>query len=78
MSTTNVGIELGSPTLVNLARFPGTYEILERSCQDHGKIGFTMYFNVVCICFCLIGSLVIVQGQGTCTLAGLIMQMNHM
>ena len=44
VSTTNIGVELGSPTLVNLAKFPGTGEILERSCQDHGKIGFTMYF----------------------------------
>ena len=34
-------------------------------------------FNVVCIWYCLIGSLVIVHGHGTHTLAGLIVQTNH-
>ena len=43
VSNNNVEIELGGPTLVNLAKFPGTWEILERSFQDHAKIGFTMY-----------------------------------
>ena len=43
VSTTNVGIELGSPTLVNLAKF--TWEILERFCQDHGKIVCLVLFD---------------------------------
>ena len=44
-------IELGSPTLVNLAKFPGTWKIFPRSfqdlskiLQDQGMIVFTMYF----------------------------------
>ena len=76
VSTTNAEIELRSPTLVSYAHGPVSWKILERSCQDLGKIMvrfFTMYFNVVCIWYCLIGSLVAMHDCGTHTLTRLIM-----
>ena len=51
VSTTNVEIELESPTLVNLVKFSGTWKILWGSCQDQCGNGFTMYFVVVYVCF---------------------------
>ena len=77
VSTTNVGIELGSPTLVNLAKFPGTWKILPRSCQDHGKIMARLFspctFNVLCIGYCLIGNSVTMHDCGTHMLTGLVL-----
>ena len=43
VSTTNVEIELGSPTLVNHTKFARDGKILWESCQDHSGNGFTMY-----------------------------------
>ena len=43
MSTTNVEIELRSPTLVDLAKFAGNWEILKESCQDHGGNGVQIH-----------------------------------
>ena len=52
VSTTNVEIELGSPTLVNLTKFAMDGMILWESCQDHSGNGFTVYF-CCCVCFVL-------------------------
>ena len=49
VSTTNIEIELRSPTLVNLTKFAMDGKILWESCQDHSGNGFTMYFVVVCV-----------------------------
>ena len=43
VSTTNVEIELGSPTLVNHTKFARDGKILWEPCQDHSGNGFTMY-----------------------------------
>ena len=77
VSTTNVGNQLGHPTLVDLAKFPGTWKILERSCQDLGKIMVRLFspciFSDVCIWYCLIGSLVAMYHHVTHMLTGLVL-----
>ena len=52
VSTTNIEIELGSPTLVDLTKFAMDGKILLESCQDHSGNGLTMYF-CCCVCFVL-------------------------
>ena len=52
VSTTNIEIELRSPTLVNLTKFARTGKILKGSCQNHSGIGFTMYY-LYNLCFIL-------------------------
>ena len=63
VSTTNVEIELGSPTLVNLTKFVW----MERSCGNLAKIIVGMVspciFVVVCVSFHLIHSLLIMHGR---------------
>ena len=49
VSTTNVEIELGSPTLVNHTKIAMDGKILWESCQDHSENGFTMYFLLLCV-----------------------------
>ena len=78
VSTTNVEIELRSPTLVNLTKFTR----LERSCGDLAKIIVGMVspciFVVVSDLYCLIGSLLIMRGCVTHMLSRLLIQMSHM
>ena len=61
MGTTNVEIELNGPTLVDLTKFAGTGMILKGSCQDHCMNSLPCNFIVVCVLYCLLGSLVIVH-----------------
>ena len=48
---------------------PGSWKILPRSWQDHGKIVSPCNTVIVCICYGLICSLVDMCNRGTCTLA---------
>ena len=49
VSTTNVEIELGSPTLVNLTKFAMDGKLLWESCQDHVGMVSPCIFVVVCV-----------------------------
>ena len=45
VSTTNVELELRSPTLVTLTKYPVTGLIQKGSFQNQSANGFTMYFG---------------------------------
>ena len=49
VSTTNVEIELGSLTLVNLTKFAMDGKILWESCQDHRGESFHHVFLLWCV-----------------------------
>ena len=73
VSTTNVELELRSPTLVTLTKYAVTGLILKGSCKIRAGMVSLCSFDVVCVLLCSIGTLVAMHGHVTHAHAQLVM-----